>query len=61
MYPEYIQGAATSEALAAELRACLHDPARRERTLAQAARLRSLLSQPAGGTAADWLARQLSM
>ena len=61
MYPEYIQGAATPDALAAELRACLHDPARRERTLAQAARLRSLLSQPAGGTAADWLARQLSM
>ena len=61
MYPEYIQGAATPAALAAELRAGLRDPARRERTLAQAARLRSLLSQPAGGTSAAWLGRQLSM
>ena len=59
MYPEYIQGAATPPALAAELRACLHDPARRERTAAQAARLRSLLGQPAGSTPGEWLARQL--
>jgi len=58
MYPEYIQGAATPAALAAELRACLHDPARRERTAAQAARLRALLSQPAGSTPGEWLARQ---
>ncbi len=60
MYPEYIQGAATPAALAAELRACLDEPARRERTAAQAARLRALLGQPTGGTAADWLARQLA-
>jgi len=59
MYPEYIQGAATPPALAAELRACLHEPARRERTAAQAARLRALLSQPAGRTPGEWLARQL--
>ena len=59
MYPEFIQGAATPRALAAELHACFEDPARRTRTAAQAARLRSLLSQPTGGTAADWLARQL--
>jgi lipid-A-disaccharide synthase len=59
MYPEYIQGAATPEALAAELRACIADPARRERTAAQARRLRDLLGIPANGTAADWLARQL--
>ncbi|HND60817.1 MAG TPA: lipid-A-disaccharide synthase [Opitutaceae bacterium] len=59
MYPEYIQGAATPAALAGELRACLTEPSRRERTAAQAAKLRGLLSQPAGGTAADWLARQL--
>ena len=59
MYPEYIQGAATPAALAAELRACLTDPARRARTAGQAARLRRLLSQPTGGTVADWLARQL--
>jgi lipid-A-disaccharide synthase len=59
MYPEYIQGAATPAALAAELRACLTDPARCARTTEQASRLRRLLSQPTGGTAADWLARQL--
>jgi lipid-A-disaccharide synthase len=59
MYPEYIQNMATPSALAAELRACLGDPARRERTAAQAARLRALLSVPATGTAAGWLARQL--
>jgi lipid-A-disaccharide synthase len=59
MYPEYIQKAATLKALAGELRACLHDPARIARTVEQAARLRALLGQPAGGTAADWLAKQL--
>ena len=61
MYPEYIQGAATTGALAAELRACLHDPARRERTAVQAGQLRALLSQPAGSTPGEWLARQLSL
>lgn len=59
MYPEFLQGAATPAALAAELRASLHDPARAARTAAQAARLRALLSVPASGTAAGWLARQL--
>lgn len=59
MYPEHIQNAATPSALAAELHACVDDPARRERTMSQAARLRELLSVPASGTAGDWLARQL--
>lgn len=59
MYPEYIQGAATPGALAAELRAALEDRARQERTAAQAKRLRELLSVPASGTAAGWLARHL--
>jgi lipid-A-disaccharide synthase len=59
MYPEYIQSAATPQALAVELKACLQDPQRRERAAAQALRLRALLSQPAAGTAADWLARHL--
>jgi lipid-A-disaccharide synthase len=59
MYPEYIQGAATPAALAAELRVCLDDIARRERTAAQAARLRELLTGPASGSAADWLLRYL--
>ena len=60
MYPEYIQGAATPEALAAELRACLHDPARRELTARQAARLRTALAAPASRSAVDWLAARLA-
>lgn len=59
MYPEFIQGAATPAALAAELRAGVHDAARRARTAAQATRLRALLSVPASGTAADWLLGQI--
>ena len=60
MYPEYIQGAARPERLAAELRACLTDPQRRRATAASAERLRQLLQQPATGTAADWLLRRAS-
>jgi lipid-A-disaccharide synthase len=59
MYPEYIQRAATPAALAAELHACVYDPARRAQAADQAARLRAMLSVPATGTAADWLERQL--
>jgi lipid-A-disaccharide synthase len=59
MYPEYIQGAATPGTLSAELSACVNDPGRRERAASQACRLRELLSQPAGLTAADWLERHL--
>jgi lipid-A-disaccharide synthase len=59
MYPEYLQGAATPAALAEELRASLHDAGRRERTAAQARRLREMLSVPASRTAAGWLARHL--
>ncbi len=59
MYPEYIQGAATAEALAAELRACVRDPARRERTRQLAEKLRSSLCVDTGGTAADWLLGRL--
>jgi lipid-A-disaccharide synthase len=59
MYPEYIQGAAKPEVLAAELHACLHDEARRAKTAAQAARLRTLLGQPTSGSAADWVAGKL--
>jgi lipid-A-disaccharide synthase len=61
MYPEFIQGAATPEALAAQLRECLNAPARREKTRQQAKRLRELLHEPAQGTAADWLAGQLGV
>jgi lipid-A-disaccharide synthase len=59
MYPEYIQGAATPAALAGELRACLHDPSRLQRTTAQATRLRALLNVSATGSAAEWVARHL--
>ncbi len=59
MYPEFIQGAATPAALAAELRACLENPPRRERTRLLAEQLRALLSRPAGASAAGWLERQL--
>lgn len=58
MYPEYLQGAASPRALAAELRSCLEDPARRAATEAQAAALKTILRQPAAGTAADWLRRR---
>ncbi len=60
MYPEFIQGAAKPAALAAELRASIDDPARRARTAEQAMRLRALLSVPASGTAAEWVARQFA-
>jgi lipid-A-disaccharide synthase len=59
MYPEYLQHAATAAALAAELRACVQDPGRRDRTAHQAERLHALLSVAASGTAADWLGRHL--
>jgi len=59
MYPEFIQGAAQAEVLAGELRACLHDPARREKTAAQAARLREALGARAETTPGAWLAGQI--
>ncbi len=59
MYPEFIQGAATPAALAAQLRECLEDPVRRERTQAQAAKLRQLLTRPASASPAEWLYRHL--
>jgi Lipid A disaccharide synthetase len=58
MYPEFVQGAATPEALAGELRAALEDPARRERTAEQARRLRELLSAQASGSAAEWVLKE---
>jgi lipid-A-disaccharide synthase len=60
MYPEYLQGAATPAALADELERSLSDPKRAQRTAEQAERLRALLTHPASGTAADWLAKQLN-
>jgi len=60
MYPEFIQGAATSAALAAELHSCLHDGTRRVRAAAQAAELRARLGEPGGRTAAEWMRRHLA-
>ena len=59
MYPEYIQGAATPKALAAELTDCLGNIDRLIRTQSQAERLRVSLRRPANGTAADWVARHM--
>lgn len=59
VYPEFIQGAATPAALAAELRSILGDPGRRACAQAQAERLRALLGSPTQGDAADWLLRHL--
>ena len=59
MYPEFIQGAATPQVLASELKACVENPTRIARTAKQAARLVALLRVPASGTACDWLARRL--
>ncbi len=59
MYPEYIQGAATPQALASELRACTSDPDRIAMTHTLAEKLRALLQQPTKGSAADWIAKWL--
>jgi lipid-A-disaccharide synthase len=59
MYPEYLQGAATPAALAAELAACTPGGERVARTTAQAARLRGLLAGRTKGTAAEWLGGNL--
>lgn len=68
MYPEFIQGAAKPVTLARELRACLSDEVRRERTCLQATKLRELLAPPVGSegvdssgrSAAAWLAGHLA-
>jgi len=59
MYPEFIQGAATGDALAEELQPCLADPARLVTTQRQAELLRTRLNRPTNGTVSDWLARRL--
>lgn len=59
MYPEYIQGAATPQALAGELDACLRNIDRLIATQTQAEKLRTLLRRPAGGTVADWVLRKM--
>lgn len=58
MYPEYLQGAASPQALAAELRSCLETTERVAKTRAQTEALKSILRQPASGTVADWAIRR---
>ena len=58
MYPEYLQGAASPQALAAELRSCLETTERVEKTRGQAEALKAILRQPASGTVADWAIRR---
>jgi lipid-A-disaccharide synthase len=60
MYPEFIQGAATPAALAAQLDECLTNPGRIAESTQRAARLKAMLSVTARGTAADWLAGHLA-
>ncbi len=60
MYPEFIQGAASPEALASQLSACVGEPSRRAQTARQAAELKSQLVNPTGLTEADWICRNLS-
>jgi lipid-A-disaccharide synthase len=55
MYPEFIQNAATPDALARQLYLSVHDSARRQQTIEQALRLRTLLRHTGGRSAAEWL------
>jgi lipid-A-disaccharide synthase len=59
MYPEYLQGVATADALARELTTALTDPNRVEQTRRDADELRAMLSVPSSGTVVDWMLRQL--
>jgi len=60
MYPEFIQGAASPAALAAELADCRDNPDRIARTHRLAGDLRNLLTRPHVGDAAHWLAGELA-
>lgn len=55
IYPEFIQGRATPERLAARVHAILTTPGEVSRAKETAARLREVLGQPTEGSAADWL------
>jgi lipid-A-disaccharide synthase len=60
MYPEFIQGAARPEVLAAELEDARFNPERVAHTRRLAEDLRNILVRPPEGDAADWLAAELS-
>lgn len=59
MYPEYIQGAATADALAAELQRSLEDAKRVETIEALTAELRHGLTAATDATPAEWVSAQL--
>ncbi|MDX2188121.1 MAG: lipid-A-disaccharide synthase [Opitutaceae bacterium] len=60
-YPEYIQGAATPEALAREILDCQSNPARRAEATATAEELRGLLGVTGGEGPSQWLERQIDL
>ena len=60
MYPEYLQGAATRDALASELKLACEDAKRIAATRTQADSLRTILLHPAGITASGWVEKQLA-
>ncbi|MEM8549724.1 MAG: lipid-A-disaccharide synthase [Verrucomicrobiota bacterium] len=55
IYPEFLQGAATSSALSQELDTCLMDPARAARTAQLSSELASLLSEQREISPGAWL------
>jgi lipid-A-disaccharide synthase len=55
-WPEYLQGACEPAALAERLRDCVEKPAPRDKAVADAAELLSLLSAKSGSTPAEWVA-----
>ena len=59
MYPEYIQGAASPDVLAAELRECAESEERLARTAEDAAELRRVLSVPSSRTIDHWLEEKI--
>jgi lipid-A-disaccharide synthase len=59
LHPEFIQGAARPQRLAAQLRRAARDPQAARAAAEGAAELRSLLRPGEGGGAADWLRRGL--
>ena len=61
IYPEFLQGAARPQVLAAELADCRENRSRIDLTRQLSQRLREILARPAQGDAADWLAEQLAL
>lgn len=55
LYPEYLQGEATTTHLAAEISNCIENADRIRQTRNWAAALRDLLDKPSTGGPADWL------